>query len=243
MKNKLDKLVRQYETIDFIKSDPIRIPHRYNEKTEVEISAFIASLFAFGRREMFLNKLEYLFSLSDSPLNLIQDYQKLKLDNFLYRFIKSPDLIELLRILNKLYFIDKSSLEELFSHDKNRLSYVTNYFYNNCKCSDSIGFCFMFARPENGGAMKRLNMFLRWMIRKSDVDFGIWNCIKPSDLLIPLDTHVARISREFGLLKRKQNDYKSVMELTEKLKEFDPNDPVKYDFALFGLGVSEKSSV
>ena len=100
----------------------------------------------------------------------------------------------------------------------------------------------MFACPEKQGAMKRLNMFLRWMVRNGPVDFGIWDFIKNDELLIPLDVHVARLSREFGLLKRKQNDYKAVCELTEKLKEFDSNDPVKYDFALFGLGVSEKNS-
>ena len=239
MKNKLDKLVKRYETPDFIKSDPIRIPHKYKDKKDIEISAFISALFAFGKREMFLKKLDYLFSLCDSPTGLIEDYKKYNLDNFLYRFIKSKDLAELLRILNKLYCSDKSSLAELFN-SKDRLKTATDYFYSNCNCSDSLGFCFMFAQPQKGGAMKRLNMFLRWMVRGGTVDFGIWDFIKKSELLIPLDTHVARLSREFGLLKRKQNDFRAVVELTEKLKEFDPNDPVKYDFALFGLGVNEK---
>ncbi|MBQ8475606.1 TIGR02757 family protein [bacterium] len=238
MKNKLDSLVLEYETPEFIKSDPIRIPHKYKNKKDIEISGFIASLFAFGRREMFLDKLEYLFSLCDTPEGLICDFKKFNLDNFLYRFIKSVDLIELLRILNKLYCIDKSSLAELFS-SKKRLENVTNYFYSNCNCPNSTGFCFMFARPEKKGAMKRLNMYLRWMVREGAVDFGIWDFIKKDELLIPLDTHVARISREFNLLKRKQNDINSVIELTNKLKEFDPTDPIKYDFALFGLGVSE----
>ena len=240
MKNRLDNLVKKYETPDFIKSDPIKIPHKYKNKSDIEISAFISSLFAFGKREMFIKKLEYLFSMCECPLGLIKDYKKLNLDDFLYRFIKSKDLIELLRILNKLYYKDKSSLAELFSQ-KNRLKFVTDYFYSNCNCFDSMGFCFMFARPEKKGAMKRLNMFLRWMVRSGPVDFGIWDFIKKSELLIPLDTHVARLSREFSLLKRKQNDYRAVVELTDKLKEFDPNDPVKYDFALFGLGADEKS--
>ena len=239
MKDKLDSLVKKYETPEFIKSDPIRIPHKYKEKKDIEISGFISSLFAFGKREMFLKKLDYLFSLCDTPQGLIKDYKKYNLDDFLYRFIKSKDLIELLRILNKLYCCDKSSLEELF-YQNDRLKKVTDYFYKNCNYSDSLGFCFMFARPENQGAMKRLNMFLRWMVRGGCVDFGIWDFIKKSELLIPLDTHVARLSREFGLLKRKQNDYKAVIELTEKLKEYDETDPVKYDFALFGLGVNEK---
>ena len=97
----------------------------------------------------------------------------------------------------------------------------------------------MFAKPSNNSALKRLNMFLRWMVRDGKVDHGIWKSIKKSELLIPLDTHVARISREFNLLKRKQNDFKAVLELTDKLKEFDENDPIKYDFALFGLGIEQ----
>lgn len=239
LKNKMDELVKKYETSDFIKSDPIQFPHRYKNKKDIEISAFISSLFAFGRREMFIKKLDYLFSFTNSPYELICDFKKFNLDDFLYRFIKSEDLMELLKILNKLYVVDKSSLEELFFEKEKRFERVTNYFYLNCKCPNSTGFCFMFAKPENKSALKRINMFLRWMVRDGCVDFGIWNSIKKSELLIPLDTHVARLSREFKLLKRKQNDFKAVLELTDKLKEFDEDDPVKYDFALFGLGVNE----
>ncbi len=239
MKQLLDNLVKKYETEDFIKDDPIKFPHKFNKKEDIEISAFISSLFAFGRREMFINKLDELFSFA-SPVELIFDYKKFNLDNFIYRFIKSCDLIELLRILNKLYITDRSSLEELFSSN-DRFYTSTNYFYSNCNIPSSTGFCFMFAKPENNSALKRINMFLRWMVRKNSVvDFGIWDSIKQNELLIPLDTHVARTSRKFNLLKRKQNDFKSVIELTNKLKEFDESDPVKYDFALFGLGVNEK---
>jgi len=241
MKKKLDSLVLKYETRDFIKSDPIQFPHRYKNKEDVEISAFISSLFAFGKREMFIKKLDYLFSLAQSPIELITDFKKYDLSNFLYRFIKSEDLIELLRLLNKLYILDKSSLEELFN-SKNRFEKATNYFYSNSNCASNQGFCFMFAKPENNSALKRMNMFLRWMVREGVVDFGIWKSIKKSELLIPLDTHVARLSREFNLLNRKQNDFRAVLELTNKLKEFDENDPAKYDFALFGLGV-EKNKV
>jgi len=239
MKRKLDDLVLKFETKDFIKSDPIQFPHRYKEKRDIEISAFISALFAFGKRELFIKKLDFLFSIANSPSELIKDYKKFNLDNFIYRFIKSPDLLELLRILNKLYFVDKSSLEELFNA-KNRLKFATEYFYKNGRNINSTGFNFMFAKPENNSAMKRINMFLRWMIRDGIVDFGIWNCMKKSELIIPLDTHVARISRELNLLKRKQNDFKSALELTNKLMEFDEIDPVKYDFALFGYGVNER---
>ena len=241
MKKLLDELVKKYETKDFIKDDPIQFPHRYKDKHDIEISAFIASLFAFGKREMFIKKLSELFSYSKSPYELILDYKKFNLEGFLYRFIKSPDLVELLGILNKLYVKDKSSLEELFYEKKDRLKRATDYFYSNCSCPSSGGFCFMFARPENKSAMKRINMFLRWMVRDGVVDFGLWKSIKKDELIIPLDTHVARISREFKLLERKQNDYRAALELTEKLKEFNSVDPVKYDFALFGLGVNEKN--
>ena len=236
MKKKLDNLVLKYETKDFIKSDPIQFPHRFKSKEDIEISAFISALFAFGKRELFIKKLDFLFSLSDSPAQLIQDFKKYNLDDFIYRFIKSEDLIELLRLLNKLYFIDKSSLEELFN-SKDKFKTTTDYFYSNSTCPSNTGFCFMFAKPENNSALKRINMFLRWMIRDGEVDFNLWNSIKKSELLIPLDTHVARLSREFNLLNRKQNDFRAVIELTNKLKEFDELDPVKYDFALFGLGI------
>ena len=237
MKEMLDKLVRKYETKDFIKNDPIKFPHRYKNKNDIEIAAFISSLFAFGKRELFIKKLEYLFSLFDSPYELILNYKKTSIDDFIYRFIKSVDLLELLRLLNKLYVIDKSSLEELFYEKKDRFKRVVDYFYSNSNCPDNLGFCFLFAKPENKSALKRINMFLRWMVRDGEVDLGLWKGIKKDELLIPLDTHVARISREFGLLKRKQNDFRAVIELSEKLKEFDKKDPAKYDFALFGLGI------
>ena len=241
MKTNLDNLVKKYETKDFILNDPIQFPHRYTKKEDIEISAFVSSLFAFGRREQFISKLEYIFSLFNSPYELILNHKKHDFSDFLYRFIKSNDLIELFKILNKLYVQDKSSLQELFDGE-NRFEKVTNYFYSNCSCKSSTGFCFMFAKPENNSALKRLNMFLRWMVRDGVVDFGLWKNIKKSELLIPLDTHVARISREFGLLKRKQNDFRAVIELSEKLKEYDEVDPVKYDFALFGLGIERQKN-
>ena len=240
MKKFLDDLVKKYETKDFIKNDPIQFPHKYQTREDIEISAFISSLFAFGRRDIFIKKLDEIFKLTDCPYGLISDYKKYNLENFVYRFIKSTDLIELLRLLNKLYILDKSSLAELFYKKENRIKRVVDYFYNNSSCPNNTGFCFMFAKPENKSALKRINMFLRWMVRDGVVDLGLWDFISKSELIIPLDTHVARLSRKFNLLKRKANDYKSAIELTEKLKEFDEFDPVKYDFALFGLGVNEK---
>ena len=137
-------------------------------------------------------------------------------------------------------------MEELFAHcfseDRGEnydrfLSGVTDYFYARIPNNASHGFYHMIPNPQKGGAMKRMNMFLRWMVRKSSVDIGIWSFMKPKDLYIPLDVHVARISREMGLLTRKSNDHKAVIELTSRLKEFCPEDPVKYDFAMFAFGV------
>ena len=118
---------------------------------------------------------------------------------------------------------------------------VVDYFYSRVDKSAGQGFYHMIPNPQNGGAMKRMCMYLRWMIRKGPVDVGIWDFITPAQLYIPLDVHVGRISRQMGLLKRNANDFKSVIELTEKLKEFCPQDPVKYDFAMFGYGVNNKT--
>lgn len=238
MKETLDKLVKKYETPDFIKDDPVQFIHKFKNKNDIEIAGFISSMFAYGNRTAFIGKLKNLFSLmNEKPYEFLESYDiNSKLfNNFVYRFVKDIDLKCLLDVLNKLYIKDKSSLEELFQCGNQE---VCDYFYKNIRKECSMGYYHLLSNPKNGGAQKRYNMFLRWMIRKGPVDFGIWKFKKPSELLIPLDVHVGNVSRKFGLLKRKSNDFKAVVELTEKLKEFDPDDPVKYDFALFGLGVN-----
>ena len=247
MKEFLDRLVKKYETKDFIKDDPIQFPHRFKGKNDIEISALISALFAFGKREAFIQKLDFLFDvMQNEPYNFICafDNKNENLKNFVYRFVKGIDIICFLGSLNKLYCFDKSSIGELFFEGReknNMLEYASNYFYSCLNCKPELGFCHLFARPQNGGAMKRMNMFLRWMVRKGPVDLGIWDFIKPSELLIPLDVHVGNVSRSLGLLERNANDYKSVLELTKKLREFDSSDPVKYDFALFGAGINSKN--
>ena len=247
MKEFLDRLVKKYETKDFIKDDPIRFPHRYIAKNDVEISALISALFAFGKREAFIQKLDFLFDvMQNEPYNFICAFDNKNeiLKNFVYRFVKGFDLICFFESLNKLYCRDNSSIGELFFEGKQKkcmLEYASNYFYSCLNCKPELGFCHLFARPQNGGAMKRMNMFLRWMVRKGPVDLGVWDFIKPGELLIPLDVHVGNVSRSLGLLERNANDYKSVLELTKKLREFDSSDPVKYDFALFGAGVNSKN--
>lgn len=241
LKENLDELVKMYETFDFIKDDPIQFPHRYQDREDIEIAGFIASCFSYGNRKIFISKLNELFNLlNNKPYNSLMNFDLTLFKNFNYRFSKAEDVILLLNKISDLYK-KGSSLQDLFKENYNgdlikMMQGVCDYFYENAKLSQ--GYCHLISNPKNKGAMKRLNMFLRWMIRKSDVDLGVWNFILPSELLIPLDTHVARISRELGLLTRKSNDMKSVFELTSNLKKFDYNDPVKYDFAMFGYGIT-----
>ena len=244
-KSEIDKLVEKYENIDFIKDDPVKIPNRFSEKKDIEIAGFIASLVAYGRREVFLKKLDTLFCIAQNePLNFILNFEPKILGDFNYRFGKPEDFSQIFNIMRDLYS-KNSSLEDLFKYgyenqiDDNMFIPITDYFYANAKDNNSQGFKFMLPNARKGSAMKRMCMYLRWMVRKGPVDFGIWNFMKPSELLIPLDTHVARLSREMGLLTRNANDFKSVLEITENLRKFDPEDPVKYDFAMFGYGVNE----
>ncbi len=242
-KTELDKLVKKYETTEFIGADPVQFIHTLKDKKDIELLGFISALFAFGSRKVFIEKLNTLYKImGNEPLNYILNGDFSELKGFNYRFAKTEDVVSILSILKKLYSESKG-LGELFEYGynvdntiKQTLTTVTDYFYSNTK-NITQGFAFMLAQPQKGGAMKRLNMLLRWFVRKSSVDIGIWNFIKPSELLIPLDTHVANVSRKMGLLTRNANDFKSVIELTNNLKQFDPNDPVKYDFAMFGAGI------
>lgn len=241
-KNELDKLAQKYENCDFIKDDPVQFIHRYNDKKDIELAGFIASLLAYGSRKQFIKKLEQLLIdiAQDEPLNFIQNFESKIIGDFNYRFGKPVDFISIFKILKELYNTS-DGLEELFKcgYEQNRLFEVAvDYFYARADKNVGQGFYHMIPNPHNGGAMKRMCMYLRWMVRKSSVDKGIWTFMPASELFIPLDVHVGRISRQMGLLTRKANDFRAVVELTNKLKEFDPNDPAKYDFAMFGYGVN-----
>jgi len=244
-KFELDNLVKKYETKDFIKNDPIQFLHKFKEnKKEAELYGFIASLFAYGNRKMFIKKLDEIFEKADGDiLEFVKSGDFSLLKGIEYRFSKENDIIPIFQILSKLYN-ESEGLGELFEYGYSKdktiltlLNVVIDYFYARAPKTAGQGFYHMLPNPRNGGAMKRMNMLLRWFVRKSAVDIGIWDFVKPSELLIPLDVHVARISREMGLLKRKSNDFKSVIELTEQLKMFCPEDPVKYDFAMFAYGI------
>lgn len=253
-KEEIDKLAKEYETVDFIKDDPIQFPHRFKQKKDIEIAGFIASLLAYGNRKVFIKKLNTLFDIAQNePLNFIENFEAPVLGDFNYRFGTTQDFVEIFNALKDLYKND-GGLEQLFKYGYNnpakvQLSFsnggnmfipVVDYFYSKFSQNADKGCRFMIPNPHKGGAMKRMCMFLRWMVRKGPVDLGIWDFMPASDLLIPLDTHVARLSREMGLLNRNANDFKSVLEITKHLKKFDPSDPTKYDFAMFGYGVNNK---
>lgn len=247
MKNYLDKLQEKYETVDFIKDDPIQFPHLFKDDIKnLEIMAFISSIFAFGKREAFIQKLNYLLKImNNNPYEFIlkiSDNEE-KLNGFLYRFYKPDDILMLFYILFDLFKSGKT-IGDLFYENRDIdvcqiFQGVYNYFHSSKFYKEATGFSFMISNPNNLGANKRMNMFLRWMVRKGPVDFGVWDFIETKDLIIPLDVHCANVSRSLSLLKRKQNNFKSAWELTQKLKEFDALDPVKYDFALFGAGVNK----
>lgn len=240
-KKELDKLVEEYETPSFIKSDPIQFPHKFSNEEDITITAFLSSCLAYGNRKVIIKKIEELLELMDNhPYDFITNFEPQMLKDFNYRFTKEPDFAMFFQKLKDLY-TNKKSLTELFQSNYNgdiipMLQAVCNYFY--CDCDLTQGYCHLIPNPKKGGTLKRLNMFLRWLVRKSPVDMALWNFIPTSKLLIPFDTHVARMSRELGLLERNSNDYKSVIELTNNLKKFDSNDPTKYDFALFGYGIT-----
>ena len=249
----LEELVEKYETESFIKDDPIQFPHRFKNQDDIEIAAFLSSIFAYGNRQVFVKKLSELFEImQNKPLEFVLNFNHESLKGFNYRFAKDYDVIEVFKVLNKLYK-EANNLKNLFEYGysspsplkgegrvrvQRTFQVVTDYFYSNASTSAGQGFYHLIPNPKNGGAMKRMCIFLRWMVRKGPVDLGLWNFIPTSELLIPLDVHVARISREMRLLKRKSNDFKAVLELSENLRKIDPDDPTKFDFAMFGLGIN-----
>jgi len=250
IKCELDSYVNQYEVQSFIEDDPIQFPHRFKRdgcSEDAEIAGFLASCVAYGKREKFIEKLGCLFNLMDNkPYDFILSFDKKDelLKNFNYRFSKGGDFVQLFEILHKLYS-EKESLKSLFEHSyknsktvKGMLQGACDYFYSSVTMDVTQGFYHFIPNPNKNSALKRLNMLLRWFVRDGEVDLGIWNFIDKSELLIPLDTHVARISRELGLLTRSNDDFQSVLELTENLRKLDSKDPAKYDFALFGYGIN-----
>ena len=249
LKDFLEEKYRLYATPKFIEDDPIQIPHRYSHKEDIEIAGLLTATLAWGTRKMIIYNIDRLLAkFGDSPYEFIVNYtikDDFRFKNFVHRTFNENDCIHYIRVLNHIY-IHEEGLEKTFALGyKNSFSAIGSIdgfrqkFIDNGIPSHTLKHV---PNVLNGSAAKRINMFLRWMVRPANegVDFGIWKSIPPYALMMPLDTHSGRVARALGLLNRNQNDWKAVDELTANLRDFYKNDPVKYDFALFGLGVYEK---
>ena len=247
LKEFLEKKVKEYNRPSFIKNDPIVIPHSFSQKQDIEIAGFFAAIFAWGNRTTIINKSKDLMQRMDnSPFAFIKDYatgdlQRLK--KFRHRTFNEDDLYYFIEFLHQ-HYLKHSSLESAFFpipdlDTEHSLTHFKKYFFSfeHLKRTEKH-----ISSPLQRSTCKRLNMYLRWMVRNDNkgVDFGLWKNIPASKLICPIDVHVARVAKKLGLLKRKQVDWLAAMELTVALKKLDKDDPVKYDFALFNLGVIEK---
>lgn len=246
LKEFLDFKAELYENPNFIESDPIKLPHLFSKKEDIEIVGFLVSTIAWGNRKSIIKSGENLLEIMEhQPFDFITNYKSASIENssFVHRTFNSTDLDFFFRSLNQIY--KNGGLEHAFrAHPeidsvKGRIIQFRTDFLQIEHENRSRKHV---SDPERNSAAKRLNMFLRWMVRdaKKGVDFGIWNSIPQSDLYLPLDVHTSNNARRLGLLSRKQDDWKALSELMSELQKMDPNDPVKYDFALFGLGAFEK---
>jgi uncharacterized protein (TIGR02757 family) len=245
----LEEKYLQYNNQSFIICDPVSIPHSYTERHDREIAGFLTAAIAWGRRDMILRNSRRLMEIMDNdPYRFVMSAGESEFSlfsDFVHRTFNGTDCSYFIKGL-KFIYSNYNSIEDVLLHGIRKggslragLSYFRSEFFSD---THSLRTEKHFADVMGGAAGKRLNMFLRWMVRKDGhgVDFGIWDKIDPSVLYIPLDIHSGNTARRLGLLTRKMNDWKAVEELTSVLREFDPSDPVKYDFALFGLGVNEK---
>lgn len=247
----LNQCVEQFNRPTFIPDDPISIPHQFTKLQDIEIMGFWVSMLAWGQRKTIINKANELISLMDgAPYDFILNHEekdRARFETFKHRTFQYTDTLYFLHFFQH-YYRQADSLERAFSKylspEAEHIGPALVGFHEDFfalpdaprRTRKHI------ATPARKSSCKRLNMFLRWMVRKDDkgVDFGLWDTIQPKQLLMPLDVHVDRVARQFSLLKRKQRDWQAVLELTASLRAFDPADPVKYDFALFGMGVLEK---
>jgi len=249
------KLEYHYKAFDKSKlePDPLQFPHLFNDAKDIEVMAFIASIFAYGNVKQIINSLNtFLLIAKNKPYEFISNIAASKNlpTNFVHRFYSTDDILHLFQLLNSSYD-EFGSLKKLFltgynSEEENLKNTITNfnrYFLTKAQREFkklSRGIKFMFPLPEKGSACKRMNLFLRWMVRKDELDFGLWKEIPTSKLIIPVDTHIARICKQLKLTKRKNVSWKMAEEITNNLKRFDPNDPVKYDFAICHIGMRKQ---
>ena len=247
LKEYLDRKVDKYNQPFFIADDPISIPHLFSKKPDIEIAGFFAAIFSWGNRTTIINKSKELISrLDNAPHQFIlqhSDADLKKLMGFRHRTFNADDLFYFIDFFHQ-HYKRYESLETAFFPSEGMtaeqgLIHFRKYFFTEAHLKRTEKHI---SSPLQKSTCKRLNMFLRWMVRNDNkgVDFGIWKNIKPSQLICPFDVHVARVARKLGMIKRKQNDWLAAVELTTALRKLDKQDPVKYDFALFNLGVVEK---
>lgn len=273
IKSFLDSKVTQYNRPDFIKNDPVSIPHLFNNKQDIEIMGLWAAVLAWGQRITIINKCQELIALMDgAPYDFIINHQEVdlkKLLHFKHRTFNDVDTLYFISFF-RYHYERHQSLELAFIPEETPLTPLVILSDSEGSSKSDINASFLaepiekylnhfrsyffslpdypyrtkkhISSPSQKSTCKRLNMFLRWMVRKDDngVDFGIWSHIKPSELICPCDLHVDRVARKLNLITRKQTDWQTAVELTQRLREFDPVDPVKYDFALFALGIEER---
>lgn len=248
LKDFLDEKVEQYNNPKFLEEDPLQIPHRFSKKEDIEISGFLTATIAWGNRKSIINNASRLIELLDNtPHDFILNHTETdlgKLAPFVHRTFNGTDLHYFIQSLQNIY-INHDGLESVFVQQQEKdslqlaISKFKEVFFELPHLTRTMKHV---SDPNKGSAAKRINMFLRWMVRNNNtgVDFGIWKQLDPSQLSCPLDVHSGNVARKLKLLKRKQNDAKALAELDKNLRKMDPKDPVKYDFALFGLGVFEK---
>ena len=246
IKELLDYKSDQYNRPDFIEDDPISIPHQFTRKEDIEIAGFITAIISWGQRKTILNNATRLLKIMDySPYDFVINAGINDLNafgSFKHRTFNGTDCIFFFQSLKNIY-LNHGGLENTFKSTDDKIkSSIANFrkvFFEIPYPARSLKHI---ADPEAGAAAKRINMFLRWMVRKDNrgVDFGIWKTIHPSQLYCPLDIHTGNVARKLDLIARNQNDWKALEELMQHLRAFNPEDPVKYDYALFGMGVFEK---
>ena len=241
----LNEKAEYYETLDFIDSDPIQIPHQFSKKEDIEIAGFLASTIAWGQRPTIIKNATFLMKRMDmAPYDFITNFTEpdlIHFEQFKHRTFNYEDLKHFLFSIQNLYH-NHRGLEGAFSQSPQNMALNISKFKQTFFEIEHLQRTQKHVSdPLKGSAAKRLNMYLRWMVRSNQkgVDFGIWNKIQPSNLYLPLDVHTGNVSKKLGILKRKQSDWKALDEIMTTLRKLDPKDPVKYDFALFGLGVFE----
>ncbi|HET6994006.1 MAG TPA: TIGR02757 family protein [Chitinophagaceae bacterium] len=247
LKKFLDEKVDQYNQPFFIKDDPISVPHLFSKQQDIEIAGFFAAVFAWGNRTTIIQKSKELVQFMEmQPYEFCLHHQPKDLQRLLtfkHRTFNTTDLLYFIEFF-KHHFSKHKSLETAFTLYGTTVEEMLTGFHHYFFSLEDVPPRTRkhISTPEKKSTCKRLNMFLRWMVRSDDrgVDFGIWKKIRPSQLICPIDLHVARVARRVNLLQRKQTDWQAALELTQQLREFDNNDPVKYDFALFAMGAVER---